>query len=690
MSKRCRDALPSRRSVLKWAGVTGALSVASAPIMHVVAEPVLAATRTWSDPATWGGKVPGRTDVARVTGAVILDVDAHVAGVVIEPGAALVFDPNASRTLSSDGNVVVRGDLRMKPANRALSHRLVFPSVNEAAFVGGGMDVMASDTGLWVMGIGRLMLVGAARLPWARTAASVPVGATYVDLAADPSGWQVGDELAITPTLPPTHAQFSTAYDIVRITAISDRRVTLSRPLTYAHPSRSVGRGTSMMPEVLNLTRNVSVEGTAAGRAHIFVHSNSAQIITHTQMRHLGPRQRDAEGYTTKVLGRYGLHFHITGEGTAGSMIVGAVARDAGSHAFVSHESHGVTYLGCIAHDVYEDPYWYDLPPDLRTPARPVNRLRYDGCVASLVRSDPNHRGYRLSGFLLGAGAGNLAKNCVAVGVQGNLHASGFHWPEASVGVWTFESCVSHNNKCNGIFTWQNTAAKHVVNEFIGYHNGVAGISHGAYVNAYVYANSILTGNKDSGLELHSLSAETLPQRFEGLLIDGAGLSQFAVKIVKHTLSFGLPTRFVRCTMLGYTRAGIGLVYDGANGVSKPEQFDLIDCTFSGNEIWMDSRVLPDSVVRIQDPIRGTLQLRRADQAGTYRVAWNARVSAISKFAAATLPAPTTPIIVAAAAPQAPVAAGVFGTRALRPATCVVPEILAMKIARRSLVRGSS
>jgi hypothetical protein len=676
-----REVLPSRRSVLKWAGVTGALTVASAPAVQLAAEPALAANRNWSDPATWGGRLPGRADVATVTGTVVLDVDAHVAGVVIEPGAMLVFDPSASRTLNSDGNVIVRGELRMKPANGSLSHRLVFPSVREASFVGGGMDVLDTDTGLWVMGIGRLTLNGAIRLPWVRTAAAVPAGATFLDVAADPVGWRVGDELAITPTLPPTHAQFSTAYDIVRITAISGRRVTVSRPLTYAHPSRAVGRGTLMMPEVLNLTRNVSVEGTPTGRAHIFVHSNSPHTIAYAQMRHMGPRQPDGKTSTAKVLGRYGLHFHIAGEGVAGTMVIGAVARNQGSHSFVSHESHGVSYLGCIAHDTFENPFWYDGAPDTRTPGRPVNRLRYDGCVASLVRCDPEFRGYLLSGFLLGAGSGNVAKNCVAVGVQGNVNASGFHWPEGSIGVWSFERCVAHNNKRHGIFTWQNTGANHVVSEFIGYHNGAAGIAHGAYLNSYVYRDSILTGNKGCGLEIHSLSSGN-PQRFEGLLIDAAGLSKYAVLAVKHTLECGVPTYLVRCTMVGYTEAGIGFVYDGANGVSKPELFDVIDCTFSGNEIWMHSLVRPESVVRVQDPIRGSLRLRRADQAGTYRPSWNARVSTIAKFSAATEPAITTPIVVATSAPLAPMATGVFKTRALRPANCVVPETSSTKLTK--------
>src|SRR5687768_9458682 len=90
--------------------------------------------RRWSDPATWGGRVPGRYDVAVVTGTVLLDVSARVAGVVIEPGALLTFRRRKSVTLRSSGNVVVLGKLRMRPRFRRISHRLVFVGVDEKRF----------------------------------------------------------------------------------------------------------------------------------------------------------------------------------------------------------------------------------------------------------------------------------------------------------------------------------------------------------------------------------------------------------------------------------------------------------------------------------------------------------------------------------------------------------------------------
>ena len=47
----------------------------------------------WSDPATWGGQVPGPSDVAVIDRDVLLDVDATVAGVQIAGGASLQYDP---------------------------------------------------------------------------------------------------------------------------------------------------------------------------------------------------------------------------------------------------------------------------------------------------------------------------------------------------------------------------------------------------------------------------------------------------------------------------------------------------------------------------------------------------------------------------------------------------------------------
>ena len=62
-----------------------------------------------------------------------------------------------------------------------------------------------------------------------------------------------------------------------------------------------------------------------------------------------------------------------------------------------------------------------------------------------------------------------MIRDSVAVGVQGNIDASGFLWPEGDCcptddGVWDFsKGNIAHNNKVDGIFTWQNDTQPHVI-----------------------------------------------------------------------------------------------------------------------------------------------------------------------------------------------------------------------------------
>ena len=100
--------------------------------------------------------------------------------------------------------------------------------------------------------------------------------------------------------------------------------------------------------------------------------------------------------------------------------------------------------------------------------------------MASLVQYDPPFRGFTLTGFSLGRGNGNVIRDSVAVGIQGDTNAAGFQWPEGGEGIWKFERNIAHNNANHGIFTWQNTGKLHVITSFTAYHNAGAGISHGA------------------------------------------------------------------------------------------------------------------------------------------------------------------------------------------------------------------
>jgi hypothetical protein len=494
------------------------------------------------------------------------------------------------------------------------------------------MSVLDSDVGLWVVDGGILDTVGSSKRAWTRASGSIARGATSIALEADPTGWRVGDEVAITPTLAPTTSGHHAAYDLATIRSISGRTIRLSSATRYTHPRVTVASGRQYGAEVLNLTRNVRIEGMPGGRVHIFIHAEKQQSIRSVAIRYVGPRHGPGRG---GVLGRYGLHFHIVGSATRGSLVEGVVVRDTGNHSFVPHASDGVTFRECIAHNVMEEAFWWD-PGQGNGSVGVV----YDRCVASLVHADPDSRASRLAGFWLGHGTVNRAVGCISVGVSGGTHASGFIWPESPTsgrlvdehGVWRFDGNVAHNNKSDGIFVWQNNNGPTLVENFVAYHNGAFGIEHGAYKNSYRYHDSVLYGNKAAAVVLHAVAGAGAPSlELRNVTCDGAGLSDYLILFKRHPQPAGRPTAIRGCTFRGYRRSALGLT-DSTPG-RGPDVVDLVDCRFYGNEMWLADGLLVATLIRVQDSSNGTLAVRRSDQSGTYRPEWNARVTPISGFA---------------------------------------------------------
>ncbi len=106
--------------------------------------------------------------------------------------------------------------------------------------------------------------------------------------------------------------------------------------------------------------------------------------------------------------------------------------------------------------------------------------------MAAKIVPIPSFRGYRLAGFNLGGGSGNSLVDCVTVGNLGNTGATGFIWPESGSGLWTFQGCVAHNNKTDGLFVWQNNTSPQLIEDFVAFRNRY-GIEHGAYHNPFAY-----------------------------------------------------------------------------------------------------------------------------------------------------------------------------------------------------------
>jgi hypothetical protein len=491
----------------------------------------------------------------------VMSTSGDFGGGIVGPGATLTLDPSSSLTLTFRRNLRVEGSLVSQPA-AGVRHVIRFEGVDEAAYVGGGMAPVETDVGLWVDGDGRLDLVGAAKTAWTRLAGAALRGDTTLTLAEAPAGWASGDTLVVAPTAPPTVAGFDTQFDEVAIASVDGRTVRLARPLAFDHPLA----GGRWAAEVFVLDRNLVVEGTPGGRAHVWIRAGRPQRIEHVELRHLGPAKADDPDLS--IVGRYPLHFHHSGDGSRGTVVEGVVVHHAGNRAFVAHASHGLTFRRTVSYDVTQTPYWWDPPVRLEG-SHDVDHsndsadVTYDHALAALVRASPAFRGYRLAGFQVNAGRALTLTRSVAVGVLGNKSSSGFQWPENEADQpWVFTDNLAHNNHRNGIFVWQNNPSPNRIRRFTAYHNGGAGIEHGAYANAYHYDDLTLFGNLEAGIHLHALGRDQAGGlQFQCVDVDGAGITRVGTTISPSPVD-GDPARFRQVTMRNLAGAEFELSAD--------------------------------------------------------------------------------------------------------------------------------
>lgn len=395
--------------------------------------------------------------------------------VTVPAGDTLRFDPNTTTTLIMDNvNLVVYGTLEMHPANAGVIHTLRFINVNESAFVGGvqgGMSMVpvVTDIGLWVMDEGILDAIGTAKVGWDRTGNS--------------STWADTDEMLRSPW----GINYLTYPVHVKGTA----------PETILDPQGNVHTN-----EVFNLTRNVRFEGTPGHKTHVLIMTPGiGQTIKYCSFQHMGPRKL-VSGVSQEILGRWsGVHLHHVMDGGYDSLIEGVVAKDGGSHAFVAHDTNGVTFRDCVAYNMNEDAYWWDVTGEAKS-----TDVLYDHCLAAKM-VPANNEMFQLAGFNLGAGKFNPAHgsqaepagsciDCVAVGNQGPKTSPGFVWGENNHGIWTFQDCVAHNNRQLGIYVWHNANEDDLFESFTAFRNFFnSGVVDGAYGNNYRWTGLNLFAN---------------------------------------------------------------------------------------------------------------------------------------------------------------------------------------------------
>ncbi|MBO9198815.1 T9SS type A sorting domain-containing protein [Niastella sp. MAH-29] len=529
----------------------------------------------WSDPGTWGGKLPGASDTPLISSGHIINYDlatANFSGVNISSGGTLQFDSGKSTTLQTTGNVVVEGKLTMRPSSANVIQTLRFINIDESKFVGGGMNVLGTDVGLWAMASGVLDLIGTTKTAFVRAAGSIAANATVINLNSTPVGWQVEDAISIAPTESPTVGDaYLNGFDERTIKSISGSSVTLTAGTLRQHPQIN-GQWTA---EVINLTRNVRVEGTATGRTHIFIRSSVPQTISNIQIRYIGPRKnRGGDATAEFVPGRYGLHFHHCDNGSVGSMVTGCVVRDTGSHCYVPHASNGVTMKGNIAYNGMEIAFWWDV-------LDATHGIVWDGNLVAISKfihealdvDSEDAPTFASSGFLLGVGDDNVCNNNVTIGTTGDFRAGGaYYWMEGLIeSVWEFKNNIAHN--CHaGLVSWQNNLKNHIVRDSILYNCGM-GIYHGAYTNTYLYTGGFVY---NSPITIKASSGNSNALKFQNMTIDAAGLD-YAIILDEGPLDGERPVFIRNCTITNSKKAGIN------NASPKAlKALDVIQCTTSG------------------------------------------------------------------------------------------------------------
>ncbi|MEN3309541.1 MAG: hypothetical protein V7603_5743, partial [Micromonosporaceae bacterium] len=301
----------------------------------------------WSDPATWGGKVPAAGDVVTVPPGrqVLVDVDLpKLGGLVVLGELAFADRPTTVRTRY----VMVHGTFWMgtdaHPLTSAIT--LVLDGAPTDAMAMGatsmGADVFSA------MGGGRIEMHGRSEgRTWTRLAQTAPAGATSLTLM-DPVGWQAGDRIVLS----------SSDIDVdhkerLAVTAVSadGKTVTVDKALRYGHASVvttfTAGGESRSVPEraeVGLLSHNLRITGpdnapTTKFGGHVMVMSGGVLRMSNVELYAMGQ---------VGVLGRYPIHWHFAGDGS-GSLVDSVSVHDSFNRFVTIHQTNNVHVNGVVA-----------------------------------------------------------------------------------------------------------------------------------------------------------------------------------------------------------------------------------------------------------------------------------------------------------------------------------------------------
>jgi cell surface hyaluronidase len=270
----------------------------------------LAVPGGWSDPATWGGAVPGGGDAVTIPAGktVVLDGDVKVKNLTVE---GTLTCAKTRINLEADW-IVVHGD---KGRFKCGSKRRPFEG-GLTVTLSGAPSEDAHGMGARVLGAmsgGVIKLHGRSRTSWVKLGATAQVGADTIEVDPVPSGWRRGMSLVIgSSTEDPRQAEVRV------IKRVHKKKVTLTEPLQNTHfgerQKYKSGSGkwtVDTRAPVGVLSRNIVIQGpedaaTSQFGAHTMVMGDAKAFFSNVSMRRVGQKSLKA---------RYPFHWHLVGDG---------------------------------------------------------------------------------------------------------------------------------------------------------------------------------------------------------------------------------------------------------------------------------------------------------------------------------------------------------------------------------------
>ncbi|MEM8891211.1 MAG: G8 domain-containing protein [Bacteroidota bacterium] len=327
----------------------------------------------WSAPVSWGGSLPVENARILIPAGINIRLDQEI---LTEFKSIRI---EGSLSFASDANTELRTEyLVSNPSGRleigTAANPVLSTAIAKLVFVDKGGTTVAEDPERFAPGavlMGPVRMYGKEKRSWASLQIHPTAGSTSLVLEQDPVGWEPGDKIVVAATTLGDPA----SDDLVSISAINGRDISLNAPLTYNH--QAPAQASDLKVHVANLSRNIKISSentrvSAKRRGHLmFMHSLDVDM-RFVELDHLGrtdksialddyiwddlqedPTYVPPRGAYTNPRGRYSVHFHRGGfdPSLTPAHVEGVTVNSDPGWAFVNHSAR-VDFVRNVSYDV--------------------------------------------------------------------------------------------------------------------------------------------------------------------------------------------------------------------------------------------------------------------------------------------------------------------------------------------------